>query len=134
MHHCEISFQNLCYAHETVIFRTNKPKRVFRLQVRCRELDIRNFLRNCLKFFRDFLGEIVWEFFGNCFGGFFWRNVLKDFLERNFWRNFLGEMFLKDFFRRIFLGGIFGRNFLVGIFWQDFFGRNSLGGILCLHC
>ena len=24
MHHCEISFQNLCYAHETVVFMTKR--------------------------------------------------------------------------------------------------------------
>ena len=33
---------------------------------------------------------------------------------------------------RIFLD--ISGNFLGGYFWMNFFGRNFLGGILCLHC
>ena len=60
----------------------NKPKRVFGLQVRCRELDIfkiRNFLRNFLDIFGIFEGNIL-DFLEEFFGGIFW----EDF----FWRNF----------------------------------------------
>ena len=59
---------------------SNKPERVFGLQVRCRELDIfkiRNFLRNCLDFFgillEDFFGILLEDFFGRIFlEGFSW--------------------------------------------------------------
>ena len=40
------------------------------------------------------------------------------FLAKFFGRNFLGR----------FLGGFFGEDF-----WEDIFGRNDLGGILCLY-
>ena len=54
------------------------------------------------------------------FGEFFLRNFLEDF----FWQNFLGVIFWEDFF---------GRIFWEDFFWEDFFERNSLRGILCLH-
>ena len=50
-------------------WKKNKPKRVFGLQVRCRELDVFKIL--------EIFWEIDWKFFG-FFGyflrGFFWRN------------------------------------------------------------
>jgi hypothetical protein len=83
-----------------LIFHSNKPERVVGLQVRYRELDIfkiRNFLRNCLKFF--------WIFSG------FFAGIFRIFLGF-FGRNFLGGFFWEDFFGRIFMGGFFGRNSL----------------------
>ena len=82
----------------------NKPKRVFGLQVRWRDLDT-------FKIFEKFFGNFL-DFFGNFLGGFFWRN-------------FSGGFVWEKFFRRIFLGGFFGRNYLVEnnkelMFCQDF--------------
>ena len=78
----------------------NKPKRVFSLQVRCRESDI-------FKIFGIFW-EIVWKFFG----------FLGDFFK-----NYFGGIFWEKFFGRIFLGGFFWR-----IHLEDFFGRIFFGG------
>ena len=55
----------------------NKPKRVFCLQVQCRELDISkfwNYLINCLNFWVNFLDLLFWKnFWGrNFFGGIIW--------------------------------------------------------------
>ena len=63
-------------------------------------------LRNVLRIFLEFFWKFLGKFFGGFVGGFFGRNF-----GRNFWRNFLGGFF-------------FG-----GIFLEDFFGRNTLGGI-----
>ena len=87
---------------------SNKLKRVFGLQVRCRELvifKIRNFLRNCL----DFLGDFSWIFLEDFFG--------KNFLGRIFCEDFLWGSFWEDLFGRIFLGGFFLGRF----FWEEFF-------------
>ena len=59
----------------------NKPERVFGLQVRCRELDIFQFL--------GIFWEIVWNFYG-FFEGIF-RNFFAIFLE--FFWNFLENFF-----------------------------------------
>ena len=55
--------------------------------------------------FLEFLW-IFFEFFGNFLGGFFWRNYLgeivweKFFWEKCFRRNFLGGIFWEEFFGR----------------------------------
>ena len=75
-------------------FYTNKPERVFGLQVLCRELDIFKIIE-CFEFFGEFFGRIF-------LGGFFWKDFFGgDFFGGIFWNDFLG-----GFFWRIFLGGI----------------------------
>ena len=45
----------------------------------------------------------------------------------------MGGIFWEDFFGRNFLGGFFGGGFFLGgIFWEELFGRNSLFTLLKL--
>ena len=78
--------------------------------------NLRNFLRNCLKFFGKFLEFkkiFFFEFLGNfpktkrnLFGGFFERNFLEEiFLEDFFWEDYFED----------FLGGILREKFFVYI-------------------
>ena len=65
-------------------------------------------------------GNFRGEFFGN-----FWGILLEKFF---------GGFFLAEFFGSNFLGGFFWEDFLGGFFFgEDFYERNSLRGILCLH-
>ena len=55
-----------------------QARKVFGLQVKCKELDIfkiRNFLRNCLEIFSGFFGGI-YGFFFDFFGTIFWEDFL----------------------------------------------------------